>query len=614
MTEKEQTETALKQEVGQSHQTVEERGIFFMLALDMFCIANFEGYFLQLNPAWEATLGYSLETLQSKPFVEFIHPDDRLATIAETEKLKQGARTVAFENRFQCKDGQYKWVLWNGTVSPDKEAYYAVGRDITSSKQAREALRESENRYRDIIESSYDLLQSITPDGHFEYVNKAWYDTLGYTEDDLPGLTLFDIIHSEFHPHCNFLIAGIMSGKSFKNIQVTFVTKDGRLIPVEGNATGRFLDGKFVATHAFFQDITERKRAEQIAAQYRDKLEAEVKERTGELVQAEKLATLGRLSAGVAHEINNPVAATQRGAGQLQEVFFKLQTVQLQIDKCSLLDDQLDTLLRLGQLAKERAEHPDHLNPIEQSDREYAIEKWLEAQRFDNAWELAPTLVNLGYDVDKLIQVANHFSLDQFSTVMVWMNCTYSIHRLLAEIAHGSNRISEIVRALKSYTYMDQAPIQIVDIHEGLDNTLIILQNKLKEGITVRREYAVDLPRIQAYGSELNQVWTNIIDNAIAAMKGQGELTLRTHADDQGVVVEIIDNGSGIPEANISKLFDPFFTTKPPGEGTGLGLYISHNIVTQKHKGKIVVTSKPGDTRFKIKLPIKVDVAEISQG
>jgi signal transduction histidine kinase len=401
-----------------------------------------------------------------------------------------------------------------------------------------------------------------------------------------------------------------MAGKSFKDIQVTFKAKDGRLIPVEGNATGRFIDGKFVATHAFFQDITERKRAEQLATQYREKLEAEVKLRTAELVQSEKLATLGRLSAGVAHEINNPAAATQRGAGQLREIFFKLQTIHLQMDRCSLSEGELEELLRLGQLAKDRAGQPEDLNPLERSDREYELESWLENQGLDNAWELAPILVSLNYDPDSIARIAEIFGANLLPSVIVWLSCTYTIHRLLAEIDHGAFRIAEIVKALKNYTYMDRAPIQEVNIHEGLDNTLIILQSKLKEGVAVRREYTADLPRIQAYGSELNQVWTNIIDNAIAAMKGHGELILRTHGDSQGVVVEIEDNGPGIPEANLSKLFDPFFTTKPPGEGTGLGLNISHNIVAQKHKGKIVVHSRPGSTCFKIKLPLNLEATE----
>ena len=592
------------------NRTSSERDIFFMLALDMFCIASFEGYFLQLNPVWETTFGYSLETLKSKPFVEFVHPDDRQTTLAETEKLRHNTTMVAFENRFLCLNGEYKWLLWNVTASPDNEAFYGVGRDITRSKQAEEALRESENRYHDLIESSYDLLQSITPDGHFEYVNKAWYDTLGYTKEELPNLTLLDIVHSDYKDHCNLIIAGIMAGKSYKNVEVTFVTKDGRLIPVEGNATGRYTDGKFVATHAFFQDITERKRAEKLAAEYRQRLEIEVKERTSELVQSEKLATLGRLSAGVAHEINNPVAATQRGAGQLQEIFFELQNIQLQLDRFRLSDGQLDSLLELGQSARAQAGQPDNLSPLERSDREYQLMHLLESWEVENDWELAPTLVSLKYDSSQLDKISKNFRRDQLSTVLRWITYTYTIHRLLAEIAHGSSRISDIVRALKSYTYMDQAPVQMVNVHEGLDNTLIILQSKLKKGVSVRRIYASELPRIQAYGSELNQVWTNIIDNAVAAMKGQGDLILRTYEEDGWVVVDLENNGPEISEEHLSRLFDPFFTTKPPGEGTGLGLYISHNIIAKKHKGKIIVTSQPGKTVFKIKLPLTLEAAD----
>ena len=217
---------------------------------------------------------------------------------------------------------------------------------------------------------------------------------------------------------------------------------------------------------------------------------------------------------------------------------------------------------------------------------------------------MAPTLVSLGYDNDALNTLVETFTADQFCAVIDWLNDTYTIYSLLEEIGQGAGRISEIVRALKGYTYLDQAPIQTVDIHDGLDSTLVILRSKLKQGVTVHREYEEGLAHIQARGSELNQVWTNLIDNAIGAMNGDGEITLRTRSDDRWVVVEVEDNGVGIPEENLPNLFDPFFTTKPPGEGTGLGLNISHNIIVQRHQGRIDVTSQPGKTRFEVRLPL----------
>ncbi len=197
----------------------------------------------------------------------------------------------------------------------------------------------------------------------------------------------------------------------------------------------------------------------------------------------------------------------------------------------------------------------------------------------ERPWEIAPALANLGYDCDGLNRLAAGFAPAQFGPVIDWLNYTYICYSLLEEIGHGTERISEIVAALKTYTFMDQAPVQEVDVHAGLDSTLVMLRHKLKSGIEVHREYDPNLPRIQAYGSELNQVWTNIIDNAIDAMQGKGEITLRTRHDDKWVIVELEDNGPGIPAAVLPHIFDPFYTTKAPGEGTGMGLNISHSIV-----------------------------------
>jgi len=322
------------------------------------------------------------------------------------------------------------------------------------------------------------------------------------------------------------------------------------------------------------------------------------------LRQSEKLATLGKLSAGMAHELNNPAAAALRGAAQLQSTFTRLQQTHLRLSKLNLTDTQIDTLLALDELAHQRAKKPVYLDSLERSDLEGEMEAWLEEHRIENTWEIAPALVSLGFDKRDLEALVKGFDPAQFLAAIDWLNSSTVIYSLVEEISQGSERISEIVKALKAYSYLDQAPIQDVDLNNGLDNTLIILRSKLSPGVVVHRDYEAGLPRIEAYGSELNQVWTNLIDNAIDAMDGQGEITLRTRHDNQWAIVEVEDTGPGIPEAIQAHIFDPFFTTKPPGKGTGLGLNISHNIIVQKHRGSILVDSKPGKTRFEVRLPL----------
>ena len=327
------------------------------------------------------------------------------------------------------------------------------------------------------------------------------------------------------------------------------------------------------------------------------------------LRQNEKLATLGKLSAGMAHELNNPAAAAQRSAGQLRAAVTQLQDVQLRLGALESSSVQRDALLNLDQVARERATQPSDMDAIAQSDRASQLEDWLQEQGVERAWEYAPILASMAYTTGDLAALRQIFSVQQLPTVVAWLGQTYTVYSLLEEIAQGTGRIVDLVKALKTYTYLDRAPVQAVDVHEGLDSTLVMLRSKLKGGITVRREYAPDLPRIQAYASELNQVWTNIIDNAADAMEGKGEIVLRTLREGEWVVVEIDDNGPGIPGTIQPNIFDPFFTTKPPGAGTGLGLNISHNIIVHKHGGTITVTSQPGKTRFVIKLPIQLPTA-----
>jgi signal transduction histidine kinase len=244
---------------------------------------------------------------------------------------------------------------------------------------------------------------------------------------------------------------------------------------------------------------------------------------------------------------------------------------------------------------------------LERSDREQEFQDWLGGMGLEDSWQIAPILVDSGWDRPRLEGALAGHSPEEAGVLLRWLAGSHAVGQLLGEVAQSAERISEIVLAVKSYSYLDQAPVQEVDIHRGLEETLVILRHKLASGVVVHREYDQALPRIGAYGSELNQVWTNILDNAIDAMDGKGEIRIRTYAAEGHVIVEITDNGPGIPEAVQPRIFDPFFTTKPPGVGTGLGLHISYNIVVQKHQGQIHVSSRPGETRFQISLPIRLE-------
>lgn len=324
------------------------------------------------------------------------------------------------------------------------------------------------------------------------------------------------------------------------------------------------------------------------------------------LHQQEKMAALGTMSAGLAHELNNPAAAAQRSASQSKEIQARWLSLTHQIERVAFQEHQTDWLDDFIKETSRRFESPLKLEALEKIDLVDQLQAWLEASGIDSAWDLAPAMVNFGWNIESLEKLKSNLSPSLFSLSIQWLGTGCLMMGLLSEILQTTDRISQIVRAVKSYTYLDQAPLLEVDVHEGLESTLVIMQHKLKKGVTIKREYSPSLPRIEAYASELNQVWTNIIDNAVDAMNGKGEIKIKTYKEDHRVVIEIADNGPGIPDKIQSRIFEPFFTTKAPGQGTGLGLHISHDIIVNRHHGQLLVESKPGATKFKIILPVNL--------
>jgi len=318
--------------------------------------------------------------------------------------------------------------------------------------------------------------------------------------------------------------------------------------------------------------------------------------------QTEKLAALGKISAGLAHELNNPAAAARRSAGSLREAFQTFREAAARLNAHELSCAQRASIPVLETELEKRA--AVHLDSLERSDCEERVAASLARHGVARAWELAPALVDAGCDAAWFEDVAAQFPQGALPDLLARIAASLVIRNLLEEIEHSSSRISELVRAIKEYTYMDQGPEQDVDVHHGLENTLIMLRHRLKHGIEVKLDFDRGLPKICARGSELNQVWTNLIDNAADAMNGKGELRIRTARELDRVLVEISDNGPGIPPEIRDHIFEPFFTTKGVGNGTGLGLETARRIV-QEHGGDITVESAPGQTRFQVRLPIQ---------
>jgi signal transduction histidine kinase len=325
-----------------------------------------------------------------------------------------------------------------------------------------------------------------------------------------------------------------------------------------------------------------------------------IRETTRREQQQDRLASLGKLSAGLAHELNNPASAAKRAAGQLRHMLKKIRDASLDLGKRDLSPVQKSEIEKLEASFTQDIVPPD---PLTMSDLEEQIDSLLRSHGQNDLWLLAAGLARRNIKPQVVESLFAILDAGTARAALVRIAASVEVASLLHEIESSTSRISDLVGAIKEYTHMDQAPVQNVDIVKSLETTLTILNHKLKQGVVVQRDYQPVPLLVNSFGSELNQVWTNIIDNAIDAMHGKGELRIRTYRDDGCVVVEIGDNGPGIPDEVQPHIFEPFFTTKGVGEGTGLGLDTVQRIV-KKHRGNIQVSSKPGDTRFQVWLPL----------
>jgi signal transduction histidine kinase len=325
-----------------------------------------------------------------------------------------------------------------------------------------------------------------------------------------------------------------------------------------------------------------------------------------EVSQRERLLALGSLSAGLTHELNNPAAAAVRATASLRERVAGMRHKLGMLASGRVDAVKLQALVALQEEAVERVAKAPKLSPLESSDAEDSLGDWLDDHGVSGGWDLAPVFVPAGLDAGWLSGVRDRVGPDNFEGAVRWLAYTVETEQLMAEIEDSTTRVSTLVAAAKQYSQIGRAPFQVADVHDLLDSTLVMLARKIGDGVRVVKDYDRGLPAVPVYAAELNQVWTNLIDNALAAMAGSGTLTIRTARDGDQLLVEVRDTGPGVPAEIQGRIFEPFFTTKPVGEGTGLGLDISWRIVVNKHHGDLRVDSIPGDTRFRVRLPLSL--------
>lgn len=543
---------------------------FFTLSFDSVFIFDLDGYFQHVNSVAQEVLGFSAEEMLEKTWQAFIHPEDYSSFSSQWQQLKTTTANVSFETRCCCRDGSYKWLLWNFVLESEEGLIYAIARDISQFKEADAARKQSEELFRLLINSVKDYaIYMLDPQGHVMSWNQGAERTNGFSASEIIGQHV-----SCFHPK-NEIETGrpqevleIAATQGRYEYETWRLRKDGSKFWADVVITALKDDtGKLTGFATVTRDITERKEAQEALQIARDELEQRVKERTAQLLQkttelevamrelqntqaqlihAEKICSLGQLVAGIAHEINNPISF-----------------IYGNVDYAKAYTEKLIQVYRLY-----NQHFPNPPSEIE---------------------EFVTTI-----DLDFILK---------------------DLPKLLSSMKVGAKRISQLVLSLRNFSRHDEAERKVVDIHQGIDSTLEMLQSRLREKrqqqrIEIIKEYN-NLPLVECYAGQLNQVFMNLLSNAIDALEekeGERKITIRTEMslDRNSVLITIADNGKGIPLELQNRIFDPFFTTKPIGKGVGLSLSVSYQIIVEKHGGKLSFSSQPNQqTEFMIEIPIQ---------
>jgi len=564
---------------------------------------DMEGNCTFANSACLKLLGFEKDTdLLGKHMHNLVHhtrPDGEPYPVEEC-RIYQSFREhegVHVEDEIMiCADGSsFSAEYWSYPVEQDGEFVGCVVTftDITERLKVEAELRQTAEMVRSLLNSTGEGIYGTDMDGNCTFANPACLKLLGFEKDtDLLGKHMHNLVHHTRPNGDSYPVEECRIYQSFREHEGVHVEDeimicaDGSNFPAEYWSYPVEREGELVGCVVTFVDISDRLKVEE------------------ELRQTEKMAAIGKLSAGLAHELNNPAAAAGRASGQLLDTLSELQSATLELTRAGLHHDLWGALVEWDQMLQRRSGSQTALSALEASDHEEKLIDWLMDHNVDDEWEHASTLVGAGVETDDLDRLATTVPKEALGKAVEWLCKSFTTQDLANAVVKSSQSISKLVEAAKSFSYMDQATIQLIDVHSGIEDTITVLGSRINPGIEIVRDYSETIPRIEVPASELNQVWMNLMENAIEAVGQDGTITIVTAQEGDNITVTISDNGPGIPQDIQSRVFDPFFTTKDVGEGAGLGLDVVRRVVRNRCNGEVGFNSQPGETTFWVRLPL----------